>query len=96
MRCEEIESLLDLLVDGEMPEEMRARVERHLLRCPTCSFTARTLERTVAELREAVAPETASAEFRARTEARLRAAFAEHLSSRQAPNDQQRILPFAR
>ena len=71
MRCEEIRSLLDAHLDNELPEEVNRRVERHLLRCPACSYEARTLEQTRAMLREAVPPATASPSFRERTVARL-------------------------
>ena len=71
MRCEELHGLLDLHLDGELPEETVRRLDRHLLRCPACAYEARALEQTRAMLREAVPPIEASPAFRERTAARL-------------------------
>lgn len=79
MRCEELQSLLDLHLDGELPEEMARKIERHLLRCPACAYEARTLEQTRALLREAVPPAVPSPAFRERASARLLDALANHL-----------------
>ena len=46
MRCEELQPLLDMRLDNELPEEIAQKVDRHLLRCPTCAYEIRTLEQT--------------------------------------------------
>lgn len=79
MRCEELRGLLDLYLDGELPEESARRIDRHLLRCQGCAYEARTLEQTVAMLREAVSPAEALPAFHERTAARLQDAFSSHL-----------------
>src|SRR5579871_4100727 len=71
MRCEEVHGLLDLYLEGELPEETARKVDRHLLRCPTCAYEARTLEQTRAMLREAVLPAETSPGFREKTAAKL-------------------------
>jgi anti-sigma factor RsiW len=82
MRCEELRSLLDLYLDGELPEEASRKLDRHLLRCPTCAYEARTLEQTRAMLREAIKPAEPSAGFRERTLARLVSALEPGLQPR--------------
>ena len=71
MRCEELQTLLDLHLDGELSEELSRKIERHLLRCPACAYEARTLEQTRIMLREAVPAAETSSSFRERTSARL-------------------------
>lgn len=96
MRCEELRGLLDMHLDGELPEELARKLERHLLRCPACAYEARTLEQTRAMLREAVPAEETSAAFRERTAARLQEALSTHL--RPVPQKEagrQWKLPFA-
>ena len=44
MRCEEWSHLLDLSLDGELPEETARALDRHSLRCPACAYELRTLE----------------------------------------------------
>ena len=97
MRCEELRDLLDLHVDGELPEEVTRKLERHLLRCPACAYEARTLEQTGAMLRETVLPAETSPAFRERMAARLRNAFVGHLRPTPAiETGCQWELPFAR
>lgn len=71
MRCEEVLGLLDLHLDSELTEEINRKIERHLLRCQSCAYEARTLEQTRAMLREAVPMEEPAPGFRERTAARL-------------------------
>ncbi|HZP80447.1 MAG TPA: zf-HC2 domain-containing protein [Chthonomonadaceae bacterium] len=97
MRCDELSGLLDLYLDGELPEETARRVDRHLLRCPACTYEARTLEQTRAMLREAVPPAAMSPGFRERAAARLLDAFASQLrSASEAGRGRQWTLPFTR
>jgi len=95
MKCPEINDLLDLYVDGELPEETRARVERHLLRCVHCAFQARSLEQTRALLRDAYPPAESSPAFREKMAARLHNAFADLLRPEPEPAANQRSLPFS-
>ena len=96
MRCEELRGLLDLYLDGELPEETARKIDRHLLRCPTCAYEARALEQTQAMLREAVLPAETTPAFRERTAARLLDALAPHLRApREADSARQWTLPFA-
>jgi anti-sigma factor RsiW len=95
MRCDELRGLLDLYLDSELPEEMASKVDRHLLRCPTCAYEARTLEQTRTMLRAAVPPAETSPGFRERAAARLLDALSTHL--RPAPEKEtgrQWALPF--
>ena len=97
MRCEEWSHLLDLSLDGELPEETARALDRHSLRCPACAYELRTLEQTRRMLREADLSEAPSDTFRLRTASRLRDA----LTDRTRPtlsraNDRQWTLPFAR
>jgi anti-sigma factor RsiW len=96
MRCEEIRSLLDAHLDNELPEELNRRVERHLLRCPGCSYEARTLEQTRAMLREAVPPAVTTPNFRERAVARLLDALPELHPVRDSAAARQWALPFSR
>jgi anti-sigma factor RsiW len=97
MRCEEMRELLDLYLDGELPEETARKVDRHLLRCPACAYEARALEQTRTMLREAVAPTVTSPGFRERTLARLLDALEEHLRPAPGAEDaRQWTLPFLR
>ena len=54
MKCEEAQLLLDLHLDGNLPQELVDRLERHLIRCSRCAGELRALEQARALLREAV------------------------------------------
>ena len=56
MNCKDLNELADLYADGELPEEARARVERHLIQCPQCAYRVRSIEQTRALLRQAFPP----------------------------------------
>ncbi len=93
MRCEEQKELLDLYMDGELPAEMVARVERHLLRCHSCASELQMLQQSRKMLCEAVAASETSPGFRERTLARL----LDNLfpAARSAPTAvRQWVLPF--
>lgn len=94
MRCEELRDLLDLHLDGELPEETARKMERHLLRCSACAFEMRALEQTRSLLREAVPTEETSPSFRERTAARLLDAFADRLRTPTDERARQWTLPF--
>jgi len=79
MRCDELRDLLDLYLDNELSEESRRKMDRHLLRCPACSYEVRTLEQTHSMLRETFEPAEATSSFRERTLARLLDALAPNL-----------------
>lgn len=96
MRCEEIRTLLDAHLDNELAEELNRRLERHLLRCPTCSYEARTLEQTRAMLREAVPPAVPSPGFRERAVARLFDGLPELHPASSGEAARQWSLPFSR
>jgi hypothetical protein len=49
--CREIRELLSQLVDGEIPVDLRAKVDRHLSVCPSCRSAFNELKQTVALLR---------------------------------------------
>jgi anti-sigma factor RsiW len=83
MRCDELRDLLDLYLDDELADEARRKMDRHLLRCPGCSYEARTLEQTRAMLRETIEPAEATSSFRERTLARLLDSLAPNLRPQQ-------------
>ncbi len=93
MRCDDVGRLLDLFIDGELPEEMAVRVERHLLRCPDCAHAARGLEQTREYLRSAYPPVEADPGYRERAAARLAEALSDQLVIPEAEESQWR-LPF--
>ena len=93
MKCDEICALLDLHMDKQLPTESATKLDRHLLRCQSCAHELHTLQQTRAMLREAVAPSETTANFRARTLARLVDNFAPN-SRRVAVNSRQWTLPF--
>lgn len=87
MRCNTVHALLDLHLEHQLPEELAQQIERHLMRCASCAFEARTLEQTYGLLRAAVPPVTPSPAFRERAAARLLDALAPHLHSRPEQTD---------
>src|SRR5437016_2264277 len=95
MNCSELRELIDLYIDGELPEEACGRVERHLFGCRECAFEARSLEQTRGFLREAFAPGEASPGFRERAAARLRYSLSDVLAKPE-PAANQWSLPFLR
>ena len=71
MRCDDVQSMLDLHLESELTAELNTKVERHLLRCPVCAYEAHTLEQTRSMLQSAVPVAEPSPGFRERTAARL-------------------------
>ena len=97
MRCDDLRPLLDMYLDGELPDETVRKLDRHLLRCPSCAYEVRTLEQTQAMLREAVPVADPSPAFRERTAARLLDALAPMLQPvPSGETGRQWSLPFAR
>ena len=97
MRCDEWNNLLDLYLDGEMPEETARALDRHTMRCPACAYELRTLEQTRRMLREADLTAVPSDGFRERTAARLRDALTERTRPVLSRDSiRQWTLPFAR
>lgn len=94
MNCVEAQALLDLHMDGELSEETRTRMERHLLHCADCAFQARALEQSRALLREAYPRAESSPAFREKMTARLQDAFADLLRPEPEPAANQRVLPL--
>lgn len=54
MKCADVRELLGNYMDQELTETMMQRVEKHLLRCPTCAYEARSLEQARDLLRHGV------------------------------------------
>lgn len=51
MTCHDARDLASQYVDGELPEELVMRLERHLLRCAGCREEAESLRLTVEALK---------------------------------------------
>ena len=95
MRCDEIHSLLDLLMDEELPEELSLKLNRHLLRCPQCAYEFHTLEKTREMLQEVFPQTESSASFRERTSARLLDRLSYHFpNTTETESLRQWSLPF--
>lgn len=69
MNCRDAQSLASNYLDGELPEEMGARIQRHLLRCAACRDEVESLRTAVQLLAATHAPPTL-------TEAGVRVALA--------------------
>lgn len=93
MNCQETGDLLDLYADGELTEEVRSRVDRHLMRCAACSYIVRSIEQTRSLLAGAYPREESAPGFRERMEARLEEEFADMLKTESAPSPAQWSLP---
>src|SRR2546421_12986902 len=96
MACTDMSLLIDLYVDNALPEEARARLERHTLTCTACAHQLRGAEQTLAHLRDAYPREEAGPGFRGRLAARLEAAFAEEVVSAHPIESTQLPLPMCR
>jgi anti-sigma factor RsiW len=94
MRCIDLKGLLDLYVDGDLPQEVRAGIDRHLLRCADCAFEVRSLEQTRAHLREAYVQAESSPAFREKMAARLERTFEDVIRTEPTQAANQRELPF--
>jgi anti-sigma factor RsiW len=47
MQCDAVRDLFSELIDGELPDAVRARVEAHVAGCEACARDLRALRRTV-------------------------------------------------
>ena len=56
MTCRELVNLLLDFVGGDLPPEVRARVEEHLCKCPPCVVYLETYEVTVRLTRQLPCP----------------------------------------
>lgn len=54
MTCSDVHPLAGNYLDGELPEELQERVQRHLLRCSTCRDEVESLRLAVDLLRSTV------------------------------------------
>lgn len=96
MRCDEIQLLLDLHIDSELPTELEIKLERHFLRCAICAGEALALEQTRRMLRESVDKAAPTPAFRERTAALLLDRFSKHLQpARSEEASRQWTLPFS-
>src|SRR5436853_1241479 len=96
MRCEDIQELADLYVDGDLAEQTAVRISRHLFRCPDCSYRIRSIEQTRQHLQDAFPKQEPNPGFRERMSARLHAAFSDHLTPETADFPNQLSLPNLR
>ncbi len=95
MRCDEIQELIGAYVDAGLPEDTTHRIERHLLRCPACSYEARTMEQTRTLLQEAIPASELSPAYREKAAARLLDLLAPHLRPAPEPaSARQWLLPL--
>ena len=79
MRCDALSDLIDLYIDGELPAETARKVDRHLLKCPSCAYEVRTLEQTRSMLCAAMPRSEPSPAFRERAAAHLADALADRM-----------------
>ena len=79
MRCDEVKDMLDLYVDGELTEEIRRKIDRHLLGCTPCGGEVHALIQTGSMLKNAISAAEVSPAFRERAAARLLNALAPSL-----------------
>ena len=94
MRCDDMETFIDLAVDGLLPDEAKQRLERHLLRCGRCAHRFKALEAVRAMVRQAVPRAEPSPAYVERAQARLQAQFEALFPKTEPPSPTQRQLPF--
>lgn len=66
MKCSEIKDLLGNYLDDELTQEMRNRVNRHLVRCRDCAWEVKSMEEALGALRATTPDERPTREFRER------------------------------
>jgi len=94
MRCEEFTNLIDLYLDGDLSDESRAGVQRHVIRCESCAFMLRSLEQSRELLRDSHPRAQSSPAFRERAAAKLQDCFADVLRREPEVAEGQWSLPF--
>jgi len=94
MRCADISELIDLYLDGDLSDESRARVQRHLIRCESCAYQLRSMDQARELLRDAHPHAQSSPSFRERASARLQDSFSDVLRREPAADETQWTLPF--
>ena len=93
MKCKEIEDLLDLYADRELSEEVRARIDRHLMGCAACAYRIRSIEQTRSLLRDAYPAAESAPAFRERMEAKLESELGDLLKPESGETVNQWSLP---
>jgi anti-sigma factor RsiW len=63
MNCPDVQGLTGNYIDGELPEEMCDRIQRHLLRCSECRSEIETLRMAVEVLKSTHSRPAAGEEF---------------------------------
>ena len=71
MTCGDLLPLAGNYLDGELPEEMGDRIQRHLLRCATCRGEVESLRMAVEVLKAGCTPAAPSEDFILNTLAKL-------------------------
>lgn len=71
LRCQDIVDFLLDYLDGELPEETVARLERHLADCPECVRFLETYRKVSSLTRRSLTSEEIPPELRARIRATL-------------------------
>ncbi|CCW36105.1 Putative zinc-finger [Chthonomonas calidirosea] len=94
MRCDDVETFIDLAVDGVLPDEAKQRLERHLLRCGRCAHRLKALEVARTMVWQAVPKAEPSPAYLERAQARLQAHFESLFPKTEPPSPTQRLLPF--
>lgn len=92
MNCGEVNQLLDLYLDEELPQPLADLLEEHLFRCADCSHRKQTLEQTLTWLREAGEGAQLGDVAFERVLSLLRAELADRLWSQPIPATHQLIL----
>jgi len=75
--CEEVRSLMSEYVDGELPEESRRRVARHIRFCRPCNRVLANLRHTLGRLSGLSSSSPPEADDEGQVAERLRAAWRE-------------------
>ncbi len=96
MICSELENAMDPYLDDTLTEEVRDRVERHLMMCESCAFKTRSLEQAREMLRDSFAHEETTPGFRERLAAKLHSEFEDVLIHPSDSHPSQLELPFLR
>jgi anti-sigma factor RsiW len=93
MRCTEMAPLIQLMTEGNLPQELYDRVQKHLMRCPSCAHEAYSLQHARDVLRQAYGNLEAPASFRERTLAKLYDHLAEQIPQQHPAAENQPPLP---